>query len=75
MRARAYKRGASSRGIVVNKLASVAGVQPVYTVQLCTQYTGFTFLSTVKSSKFSRPGHPGVLNLVLLGTKFSTPGY
>jgi hypothetical protein len=30
MRARAYKRGASSRGIVVNKLASVAAVQPVY---------------------------------------------
>ena len=27
-------------------------------------YTGFTFLSTVKSTKFSRPGYPGVLNLV-----------
>ena len=36
-------------------------------------YTGFTFLSTVKSTKFSRPGYPGVLNLVPLGTKFSTP--
>jgi hypothetical protein len=74
MRARPpYKPGAASRGIAVNKLASVAGV---YTtgVQLCTQYTGFTFLSTVKSSKFSRLGHPGVLNLVPLGTKFSTPG-
>ena len=38
-------------------------------------YTGFTFLSTVKSTKFSRPGYPGVLNLlnlVPLGTKFST---
>ena len=37
-----------------------------------TRYTGFTFLSTVKSTKFSRPGYPGVLNLVPLGTKFST---
>ena len=26
-----------------------------------------------KSTKFSRPGYPGVLNLVPLGTKFSTP--
>jgi hypothetical protein len=30
MRARAYKPGASSRGIAVNELASVADVQPVY---------------------------------------------
>ena len=40
---------------------------------VCTRYTGFTFLSTVTSTKFSRPGYPGVLNLVPLGTKFSTP--
>ena len=26
-----------------------------------------------KSTKFSRPGYPGVLNLVPVGTKFSTP--
>ena len=46
-------------------------VKPVYRVHTAV-HTGFTFLSTVKCTKFSRPGYPGVLNLVPLGTKFST---
>ena len=37
--------------------------------------TGFTFLSNVKSTKFSRLGCAGLLNLVPRGTKFSTEGY
>ena len=49
---------------------SIAAVHTYYSssTAVCTGYTqlytGFTFLSTVKSTKFSRPGYPGILNLV-----------
>ena len=61
MRARAYKPGASSPGIAVNKLASVAAVQPVYS---CVPGTPallfFPLLNLVNLVGWGTPGYPEI---------------